>query len=92
MQTETPRGPDDEPLCGWCGGPMRQPGTGRRRVYCRRSCRQRAYEAREAAEMAGEARRRGVSEGYDMGLRRAAWLAHKKRSGQRTSDSSRDET
>lgn len=91
-QTETPRGPDDEPLCGWCGGPLRQPGTGRRRVYCGRSCRQRAFEAREKAQAVREAEMRGTSRGYQMGLSRKTWLAHKQRSDQESSDSSRDET
>jgi len=36
--------------CAWCGGPIRQPATGRLREYCGRSCRQRAYEARREAE------------------------------------------
>ena len=37
-------------LCEWCGRPVRQGATGRRRRYCRRSCRQRAYEARKQRE------------------------------------------
>lgn len=32
--------------CAWCGRPFRRAGTGRPRRYCRRSCRQRSYEAR----------------------------------------------
>ncbi|MBY6363601.1 hypothetical protein [Rhodococcoides corynebacterioides] len=32
--------------CVWCGRPVDESGTGRRRRYCRRSCRQRAYEQR----------------------------------------------
>jgi hypothetical protein len=36
--------------CAWCGANFR-PGTiGRAAVYCRRSCRQRAYEARREAQ------------------------------------------
>ncbi len=35
--------------CPWCGRPVPESGTGRRRRYCRRSCRQRAYEQRTAA-------------------------------------------
>lgn len=50
MSDETPRDADGRSLCEWCGGEVRQPGTGRRRAYCRRSCRQRAYEARRQRE------------------------------------------
>jgi hypothetical protein len=36
--------------CGWCGRKVDLvPGRGRPRGYCRRSCRQRAYEARQRA-------------------------------------------
>jgi len=44
--------------CRWCGRPFTVvPGPGRPRAYCRRSCRQRDYEARrQAAELGlGEA-------------------------------------
>lgn len=34
--------------CGWCGREVVSEGPGRNRKYCRRSCRQRAYEARAA--------------------------------------------
>jgi hypothetical protein len=35
-------------LCDWCGTPFKPPKpTGRTPRYCRRSCRQRAFEARE---------------------------------------------
>lgn len=39
---------DDRGLrpCAWCGGPINQPPVGRLRDFCRRHCRQRAYEAR----------------------------------------------
>ncbi|MEU4165150.1 hypothetical protein AB0E94_52790, partial [Actinoplanes sp. NPDC026670] len=37
-----------ETPCGWCGNAIVQPTTGRRRRYCDRSCRQRAYELRTA--------------------------------------------
>ncbi|MFJ5646393.1 hypothetical protein [Streptomyces sp. NPDC093223] len=47
MTTSTPRDADGEPLCAWCGGSIPQKGVGRRRDYCRRSCRQRAYEQRQ---------------------------------------------
>ena len=36
-----------EASCAWCGRPVDEGGTGRRRRYCRRSCRQRAYEQRQ---------------------------------------------
>lgn len=39
----TARGPIP---CAWCGRPVDQPTSGRQRKYCRRSCRQRAYEHR----------------------------------------------
>src|ERR1700758_3549277 len=32
--------------CRWCGRDVTDAGTGRRRQYCRQSCRQRAYEQR----------------------------------------------
>ena len=32
--------------CRWCGRDVTDIGMGRRRQYCRRSCRQRAYEQR----------------------------------------------
>lgn len=34
--------------CAWCGREVISEGPGRTRRYCRRSCRQRAYEARTA--------------------------------------------
>ncbi|KQU45740.1 hypothetical protein ASG84_10460 [Rhodococcus sp. Leaf278] len=34
--------------CTWCGRPVADSGTGRKRRYCRQSCRQRAYEQRTA--------------------------------------------
>ncbi|WP_415678479.1 hypothetical protein [Tsukamurella hominis] len=34
--------------CAWCGREVVSEGPGRTRKYCRRSCRQRAYEARNA--------------------------------------------
>jgi hypothetical protein len=33
-------------LCQWCRRPVVQVGRGRPRVYCKRSCRQRDFEAR----------------------------------------------
>lgn len=38
---------DDVAPCQWCGRPVSQPASGRRRKYCKRSCRQRAYEHRQ---------------------------------------------
>lgn len=32
--------------CRWCGRDVTEVGLGRRRQYCRQSCRQRAYEQR----------------------------------------------
>ncbi|MCW4353008.1 hypothetical protein ONR57_06835 [Hoyosella sp. YIM 151337] len=34
--------------CQWCGREVPDTGVGRRRQYCRQSCRQRAYEHRAA--------------------------------------------
>lgn len=36
--------------CRWCGREVGDAGTGRRRRYCRQSCRQRAYEQRAATK------------------------------------------
>ncbi|MCQ8195435.1 hypothetical protein [Streptomyces rugosispiralis] len=44
------RDQDGARLCEWCGGPIKQPATGRQRRYCRQSCRQRAYEERQVQE------------------------------------------
>lgn len=40
-----------ESSCAWCGRPVDEGGTGRRRRYCRRSCRQRAYEQRKSLRL-----------------------------------------
>ncbi|MCV7085288.1 MULTISPECIES: hypothetical protein [Mycobacteriaceae] len=40
-----PRSPRTQP-CRWCGRDVGDAGIGRRRQYCRQSCRQRAYEQR----------------------------------------------
>ncbi|MBM0279830.1 hypothetical protein [Micromonospora tarensis] len=37
-----------ETPCGWCGNAIVQPARGRKKRYCERSCRQRAYELRTA--------------------------------------------
>lgn len=40
--------------CAWCGNPVEQGvGAGRPRRYCRRSCRQRDFEARKRARDLG---------------------------------------
>ncbi|MFI6134000.1 hypothetical protein [Micromonospora sp. NPDC051141] len=39
-----------ESPCGWCGNAIVQPPTGRKKRYCDRSCRQRAYELRSAQQ------------------------------------------
>lgn len=36
--------------CAWCGREVADSGLGRRRRYCRQSCRQRAYEHRSAVK------------------------------------------
>lgn len=36
--------------CVWCGREVAAVGIGRRRRYCRQSCRQRAYEQRSAVK------------------------------------------
>jgi len=51
MKDDTPRDAGGAKGCAWCGEPIRQSGVGRSRDYCRRSCRQRAYEARKQREI-----------------------------------------
>jgi hypothetical protein len=41
--------------CRWCGRDVADSGLGRRRQYCRQSCRQRAYEQRASINGAGGA-------------------------------------
>ncbi|WP_369233828.1 hypothetical protein AB5J56_18350 [Streptomyces sp. R21] len=48
---DTPRDAEGSKLCAWCGEPIQQTGVGRSKDYCRRSCRQRAYEARRQREI-----------------------------------------
>ncbi|WP_423797248.1 hypothetical protein [Mycolicibacterium tusciae] len=36
--------------CRWCGREVADAGLGRRRQYCRQSCRQRAYEQRSVVK------------------------------------------
>ena len=45
METLTKRRARTQP-CRWCGREVDDAGLGRRRQYCRQSCRQRAYEQR----------------------------------------------
>jgi len=45
MLSGVTRRPRPQP-CRWCGRDVSDAGLGRRRQYCRRSCRQRAYEQR----------------------------------------------
>ncbi|MFD0927610.1 hypothetical protein [Williamsia deligens] len=47
METRTRRRPQP---CGWCGQPVADSGVGRRRRYCKQSCRQRAYEQRSVTQ------------------------------------------
>ena len=53
--TEEPVEEREGVACPWCGRPVERPprATGRPRTYCRRSCRQRAYEARRRADELG---------------------------------------
>ena len=45
------RRPQPQP-CRWCGRDVAVTSVGRRRQYCRQSCRQRAYEQRAAVKTA----------------------------------------
>lgn len=51
VRAEPPAPRRGEASCAWCGRPVDEGGTGRRRRYCRRSCRQRAYEQRRSLRM-----------------------------------------
>jgi hypothetical protein len=55
MDDGMPRDADGLRPCEWCGGPIRQPATGRRRRYCSRTHRQMAYEERVTQRRIGEA-------------------------------------
>jgi hypothetical protein len=50
MSDELPWKPKSRP-CEWCGEPVDQLGTRAPRLYCRRSHRQRAFEARQKLEL-----------------------------------------
>ena len=54
---DTPGDTDSAKLCAWCGEPVRQSGVGRSKDYCRRSCRQRAYEQRQVEKQLAAHRR-----------------------------------
>ncbi len=50
----TTAGSRSGPRCGWCRRQLAVgDGPGRKREYCRQSCRQRAYEARQQATQLG---------------------------------------
>jgi hypothetical protein len=54
MKREIPRGPDGEALCELCFGPIKQSGVGRRKSYCSRLCRDRAYKIRRDERLRDE--------------------------------------
>ncbi|WP_431777004.1 hypothetical protein [Streptomyces cucumeris] len=68
--------------CAWCGRPVRQSGTGRPREYCRRSCRQRAYEERQIQQRIAVANQAALAIARDKQLAAADAAA---------TDSSRDD-
>ena len=52
--TKRRQGSEAAGRCHWCGRPLPEAAlTGRPRSYCRRSCRQRDYEARQRARELG---------------------------------------
>jgi hypothetical protein len=53
--TQTPRTPDGDKLCAWCGGSIRQSGVGRSRDYCSRTCREMAYRERRTQKLIAQA-------------------------------------
>jgi hypothetical protein len=55
MDIETPRDADGEPLCEWCGAEVKQPPTGRRRLYCSRTHREYAYRQRRERRLTARA-------------------------------------
>jgi hypothetical protein len=55
MADDLPRGPDGLQGCEWCGEPIRQPATGRRRRYCKPGHREMAYRARARRDAINEA-------------------------------------
>jgi hypothetical protein len=71
MTRETPRDDQGEPLCAWCGGPIRQSGVGRRRAYCSRTHREYAYRARREEQLLAAARAAAYMEGRADGVRAA---------------------
>lgn len=55
MGNGMPRDADGLDPCDWCGGPIRQPATGRRRRYCSRTHRELAYRERKTVRRVDEA-------------------------------------
>lgn len=49
------RDADGNLLCDRCHGPIEQPATGRRRLYCGRTCRELAYRVRKQERAIDEA-------------------------------------
>ncbi|MFF8619112.1 hypothetical protein [Streptomyces sp. NPDC015350] len=52
---EIPMDEDGNRLCLWCGDPIVQTGTGRKRDYCKRSHREYAYRERATLRRVGNA-------------------------------------
>lgn len=55
MADNIPRGPDGLQGCAWCGAPIKQPATGRRREYCKPGHVEMAYRARSTQRRVAEA-------------------------------------
>ena len=53
MGSRADEGPSNERRCEWCGRRLAPATVGRPRRYCRRSCRQRAYESRRRSSELG---------------------------------------
>lgn len=68
MSTTTPRDADGAKLCAWCGSEIKQSGVGRSRDYCRRSCRQRAYEALKDAQTNSSSNNNNNNNNNNLGL------------------------
>jgi hypothetical protein len=61
--------------CEWCGGEVEQPATGRRRLYCRRTCRELAYRERKTRSRIEDALRLAGALSVDQTLRQAAQVS-----------------